>query len=137
MNKRELWDRYKQHLCLVDPVGLELDISRMMFDDSFLATMGPPMADALRAMEQLERGAIANADENRMVGHYWLRAPQLAPDEQIRNEIEECTNAVKQFVTDLHNGTIAPQRGDGFYVVLLIGIGGSAWGRPHRPEHRR
>ena len=128
MNKRELWDRYKQHLCLVDPVGLELDISRMMFDDSFLATMGPPMADALRAMEQLERGAIANADENRMVGHYWLRAPQLAPDEQIRSEIEECTNAVKQFVTDLHNGTIAPQRGDGFYVVLLIGIGGSALG---------
>ena len=27
----------------------------------------------------LEKGAIANADEKRMVGHYWLRAPELAP----------------------------------------------------------
>ena len=29
-------------------------------------------------MAALEKGAIANPDENRMVGHYWLRAPDLA-----------------------------------------------------------
>ena len=33
-------------------------------------------------MEALEAGAIANADEKRMVGHYWLRAPELAPIER-------------------------------------------------------
>ena len=28
-------------------------------------------------VEGLERGAEANVDERRMVGHYWLRAPEL------------------------------------------------------------
>ena len=31
-------------------------------------------------MDALEKGAIANPDEDRMVGHYWLRAaPHMAP----------------------------------------------------------
>ena len=35
---------------------------------------------AFEAMAALEAGAIANPDEQRQVGHYWLRAPELAPD---------------------------------------------------------
>ena len=38
-------------------------------------------------MEELEKGALANPDENRMVGHYWLRAPELAPTPEIAEEI--------------------------------------------------
>ena len=34
-------------------------------------------------MDALEKGAIANPDEKRMVGHYWLRAPELAPTPEI------------------------------------------------------
>ena len=49
--------------------------------------MGEPVASALAAMESLEGGAIANPDEGRMVGHYWLRAPELAPDEYFEVEI--------------------------------------------------
>ena len=35
-------------------------------------------------MDALEKGAIANPDEKRMVGHYWLRAPELAPTPELR-----------------------------------------------------
>merc|ERR1711967_150518 len=35
-------------------------------------------------MESLESGKISNPDEKRMVGHYWLRAPELAPNDAIR-----------------------------------------------------
>ena len=38
------------------------------------------MQKAYAAMDALEKGAIANPDEKRMVGHYWLRAPELRAD---------------------------------------------------------
>ena len=41
--------------------------------------MAQPMQDALEQMKALEGGAISNPDENRMVGHYWLRNAELAP----------------------------------------------------------
>ena len=40
-------------------------------------------------MRELEAGAIANPTEKRMVGHYWLRDPALAPTPELRTEIEE------------------------------------------------
>lgn len=123
-----LWDRYKQHLCQCDEIGLSLDVSRMTFEDSWLASMNESMGAALRAMDELEKGAIANADENRRVGHYWLRDAKLAPDEALCSEIENTISVIKTFAGDIHNEKIKPQRGDGFYVVLVIGIGGSALG---------
>ena len=39
----------------------------------------PKPALALADLAALEAGAIANPDEGRMVGHYWLRNPALAP----------------------------------------------------------
>jgi glucose-6-phosphate isomerase len=68
MNPQALWDRYKSHLCRVTSVGLSLDISRMNFDDGFFSRMEPAMAKAYAAMDALEKGAIANPDEARMVG---------------------------------------------------------------------
>jgi hypothetical protein len=35
------WDRYKKYLCRVDSVGLTLDVSKMEFDDAYLASMKP------------------------------------------------------------------------------------------------
>ncbi len=128
MNQLELWERYRRHLYACEPIGLRLDISRMTFDDELFDRMSDPMARALEAMDELERGAIANVDEQRMVGHYWLRAPQLAPDETIQSEIEQAVADVKKFAEDVHSGAIMPERGDGFYVVLVVGIGGSALG---------
>ncbi len=128
MNPSELWRKYQKHLCVCPTIGLRLDISRMMFDEGYFTEMEPAMQRAFAAMAELERGARANVTENRMVGHYWLRAPQLAPAKDIRRAVEETVQGVKKFAGDIHNQRIAPQRGDGFYFVLVIGIGGSALG---------
>ena len=79
MTAANLWKRYQQYLCQVPSLGLTLDVSRMRFEDDFVDRMAAHMERALKSMDALERGAIANPDENRMVGHYWLRAPDLAP----------------------------------------------------------
>ena len=74
MSTFNLWKRFQQYLCHVPSLGLTLDVSRMRFEDGFLQRMAGPMQQAFEAMDALERGEIANPDENRMVGHYWLRA---------------------------------------------------------------
>ena len=128
MNRLDLWKRYKKYVCRVPSIGLTLDVSRMHFDETLFESMSVPLARAIEAMAELEAGAIANPDENRMVGHYWLRAPQLAPSEETRTKITDTIAAVKNFATSVHTEDIQPQRGGGFYVVLVIGIGGSALG---------
>lgn len=124
----DLWKRYREHLCVCRPVGMTLDISRMGFDAGFFPRMAEPMARAYEAMRQLEGGAIANPDENRMVGHYWLRAPHLAPTAQIRHDIEQTITHIEAFAAQVHARAIAPPHATRFTDVLTIGIGGSALG---------
>jgi glucose-6-phosphate isomerase len=100
----------------------------MQFDDGFLEQMAPAMKRAFEAMDALEGGAIANPDEKRMVGHYWLRAPQLAPKPEIAAEIKKTIADIKQFAADVHSGAIQPPTAPRFTRVLVIGIGGSALG---------
>jgi glucose-6-phosphate isomerase len=78
-------------------------------------------------MAALEKGAIANPDEKRMVGHYWLRQPALAPTAEIRAEIEHTLAAVKAFAAEVQAGRVAGAGGP-FRHLLIIGIGGSALG---------
>src|SRR4051812_12106900 len=99
------WNRFKTHLCHNADLGVTLDISRMPFPDDFFSMMEPRMQGAFAAMTKLEGGAIANPDEKRMVGHYWLRAPQLAPSPDITGEITQTLNAVKDFTAKVHAGT--------------------------------
>ena len=61
-----------------DGLELYLDISRMRFDEELLATLKPKFDKAFADLAALEGRALANTDENRMVGHYWLRTPELA-----------------------------------------------------------
>lgn len=128
MDKLELWDRYRKYLCTCPDLGLLLDISRMRFPDGFFAAMEPPMQRAYGEMAALEAGAAANRDENRMVGHYWLRAPQLAPSAEIAAEIEFTVRAVREFAAGVHDGSIAAPNGRRFSRLLVVGIGGSALG---------
>ncbi|MBZ5659191.1 MAG: glucose-6-phosphate isomerase [Acidobacteriia bacterium] len=128
MEAPDLWKRYRQHACRVDLLDLTLDISRIYFDESFLTTMEPFMQKAFTSMDALESGAIANPDENRMVGHYWLRAPLLAPTKEIAREITESVESIKKFAADMHAGKIRPPMASRFTQVLAIGIGGSALG---------
>ncbi len=122
------WDRFKSLYYTHPKLGLSLDVSRMPFPDDFLAAMEPRLRQAFTDMAALEGGAIANPDEQRMVGHYWLRAPELAPTEELRTAITSTLDAIKTFVTKVHRGGLTAPGGAKFKEVLVIGIGGSALG---------
>jgi glucose-6-phosphate isomerase len=122
------WQRFNRLRAVSAATGVAIDASRMGFDDAWLDSMRPAFEEAFAAMRELEAGAIANPDENRMVGHYWLRAPKLAPAAEIGREIESTIAAVKAFATSVHDGVVRPERASRFTDVLAVGIGGSALG---------
>jgi glucose-6-phosphate isomerase len=128
MASSSLWQRFQQYFLRYDDLDFSIDISRMKFPDDFFAKMRPTIDKAFAAMRELEAGAIANPDEKRMVGHYWLRNPALAPNAELRADIEETNKRIKKFATDVHSGKIAAGNGERFAHILLIGIGGSALG---------
>jgi glucose-6-phosphate isomerase len=116
-----LWDRFQQYYVENSGLGVSLDVSRIRFTEEWLASMEERAQKAFVAMSSLEKGAIANPDENRMVGHYWLRAPELAPTKELQDEIVRCYASIRQFARDVHQS-------DSFSDVLVVGIGGSALG---------
>jgi glucose-6-phosphate isomerase len=128
MASTSLWPRFQRHFLRYDDLDFSIDISRMRFPDDFFEKMRGPIEKAFAAMRELEAGAIANPDEGRMVGHYWLRDSRLAPTPELRADIDETNARIKQFAADVHSGRIAPQKGNRFRHLLLIGIGGSALG---------
>ena len=121
------WNRFKSLYSTHPKLGLSLDISRMPFPDDFLPAMEPKLQKAFADMAALEAGAIANPDEKRMVGHYWLRAPELAPTPELRTAISATLAAIRTFTAKVHQGEISCSAGK-FKEVLVIGIGGSALG---------
>ncbi|MDD2764917.1 MAG: glucose-6-phosphate isomerase [Opitutaceae bacterium] len=121
------WTRFKQHCYPYPALGLSLDLSRLPFPDDFLASLEPKFQQAFADMAALEKGAIANPDEQRMVGHYWLRAPELAPTKEIADAITATLAAIKYFAARVHKGEISSPDGR-FRELLVIGIGGSALG---------
>lgn len=123
-----LFERFLKYRCDCPGLGIRLDLSRMDFEDEFLAAMEPAMQAAYKAMSALEAGAIANPDEKRMVGHYWLRAPALAPNPDIRAQIEQTVRDVQQFARAVREKRLTPPKAARFTDLLLIGIGGSALG---------
>ena len=125
---KQLWDRYQAQLCVDERLGFSIDVSRMDLDDAFFAQHAALTKKAHEAMSALERGAIANPDEKRMVGHYWLRAPTLAPSAEIRAQIEDTLGAIHRFTADVHSGRLSAEDGGRFTNVLVVGIGGSALG---------
>jgi glucose-6-phosphate isomerase len=121
------WSRFKEFFYQDGTLGVSLDISRIPFPDGFLASMEPKIQKAFAEMAAIEKGAIANTSEKRMVGHYWLRAPQLAPTKEISGEITTTLASIKDFASKVHSGAIAGTKGR-FTHLLVIGIGGSALG---------
>lgn len=128
MDAAALWQRYKDWLYYHEGLGLYLDISRIEFDAPFVASMEPRFTQAFAAMEALEGGAIANPDEGRMVGHYWLRDPDRAPTPELRQDINDTLNQIEQFASQIRTAAIYPPGQERFTDILSIGIGGSALG---------
>src|SRR6478752_2467401 len=127
MASSSLWQRFQRYFLEYRELGFSLDISRMRFPDDLFEKMRPQIEHAFAAMRELEAGAIANPDEKRMVGHYWLRNPALGPTPEIRSEIQETVAAIKAFAAEVHAGSVRGANGP-FKNLLLIGIGGSALG---------
>ena len=98
-------------------LGMELDLRFAGVDEA-----GAPaaMAPAFAARAALEAGAVANPDEGRQVGHYWLRLPELAPA-GLGAEVVRAREACRGVAAAVHaEGT--------FSTALVLGIGGSALG---------
>ena len=128
MDNLALWQRYQDWLYYTEDLGIYLDISRISFSDAQIEQLKPKFDKAFKDIEALEAGAIANLDENRMVGHYWLRDPDLAPTAELRQDIIDTNNSVIDFQQKIHSGEIHPPNGGKFTDILSIGIGGSALG---------
>jgi len=122
------FSHYSSQLLRYADLGFTLDLSLMDLPASLHADMADKISRANRDREALESGAIANPDEGRMVGHYWLRNPSLAPNDEIRKQITAPLAALKTFAAKVHSGEIATPSGDKFDTLLIIGIGGSALG---------
>ena len=122
------WQRFCQLLWHHESLGIWLDVSRMAISQQQLNAFEAPFAQAFAAMDALERGAIANPDEDRQVGHYWLRSPELAPERSISDHITTELGRLQSFGADVLNGRIKPPTADRFSDVVWIGIGGSGLG---------
>ena len=74
--------------------------------------------ETMQAMQSLESGEIANPDEGRQVGHYWLRNPSIAPA-SMAQEIQRSWTALEHLQEVFSTG---------YSTLLMVGIGGSALG---------
>ncbi|MBW4649828.1 MAG: glucose-6-phosphate isomerase [Kastovskya adunca ATA6-11-RM4] len=128
MDTAALWQRYQDWLYYHEGLNFYLDVSRIRFDDAFVEAMQPQLEKAFKDMDALEKGAIANPDENRMVGHYWLRDPDLAPSPEIRQEIISTLEEIEAFTAKVHSSAMHPPGSFKFTDIISIGIGGSALG---------
>ena len=76
--------QYAQQLLRYPDMGISLDFSKLPLTPEFLAEMNPLIERAYSDIAALEAGTIANPDENRMVGHYWLRNSAIAPTAELK-----------------------------------------------------
>jgi glucose-6-phosphate isomerase len=121
------WNQFNQSFVRYPDLGFSIDFSRVDLPSGYFDQMTGKITTAEAAMRAVEAGEIANPDENRMVGHYWLRNSSLAPA-GLKSEIDSTLAATLQFAADVHAGNIAPAAGGKFTRVLVVGIGGSALG---------
>jgi glucose-6-phosphate isomerase len=128
MDTANRFARYLRFRSVLDDPFVELDLSHSGLEASDVDALTPSLQQALQAMRDLEAGSIANQDEGRQVGHFWLRAPGLAPTEELSETIRASIEDVDAFVQAVHSGSIAPPEGGAFTKVVLCGIGGSALG---------
>ncbi|KAF8086212.1 hypothetical protein N665_0632s0032 [Sinapis alba] len=125
-----LWKRYLDWLYQQKDLGLYLDVSRVGFTDEFVVDMEHRFQAAFKAMDELEKGSIANPDEGRMVGHYWLRNSSLVPKPTLKTLIENTLDSICSFADEIISGKIKPPSSPAgrFTQILSVGIGGSALG---------
>jgi len=128
MSKTPSWNYFQQHCLQISELGMSIDTSRMNTPDKLPDSLQEKFSIAFKQMQELEKGAIANPDENQMVGHYWLRNPALAPTEKIQNQINGTLKNIQQFAKDIDKKKIKTEKSTQFRNVLSLGMGGSVLG---------
>lgn len=98
-----------------EQLGINVDIRRMGAVHLLLSRW----QKAFTFLDELEGGAIANPDEGRQVGHYWLRNPSIAPSE-IADTVQDSWAQLGMFAAEV--------RENEWKHLLMVGIGGSALG---------
>ena len=83
------WDRFKNYFLHLESLGLSVDICMMSFVEEDLETLKSFAIKALQDMKALESGAVANPDEGRKVGLYWLREARLAAGHHVRVVVKD------------------------------------------------
>jgi glucose-6-phosphate isomerase len=122
MASSSLWQRFQRYFLEYRDLGFSLDVGRMKFPDDLFEKMRRQIEHAFAAMQELEASAIANPMENRMVGHYWVRSPALAPTAGIRSEIEDTIRRIKAFAQEVHTGKASIPEVNAFYIGALIAL---------------
>ncbi len=127
------WRRFQHAYQVYPEIGLALDWSRVPFPDAFPAKTARSLHRAFDEMARIERGEKVNMSEDRRVGHYWLRTPELletASDPELpplAEEIRATVRRIQHFAARVHAGDLVGQTGR-FEHLLVIGVGGSALG---------
>lgn len=111
-----------EHVQLSKPLhaaDVSLDLHALQLPSNLLRRYQSLIECAVEEMQRLEAGEVINVDEQWQTGHYWLRAPELAPS-AYRDEIVATTARIARFAES--------RRGGRNSNLLWIGIGGSGLG---------
>ena len=122
------WDKFCNYLWFDKKLNIWLDISKINFTSKEIKHLEDKFKDVFLSIKELENGAISNIDENRQVGHYWLRNPSISPSSKIGEEIRADINSISEFGKQILNGDIKNKNNQQYTDVLWIGIGGSGLG---------
>jgi hypothetical protein len=82
------------------PVTLDATLCGLADDE----VLDLPFDAVFEAMTALEGGDYANPDERRQVGHFWLRAPHLAPTMVQARDIGEAVDAAARLAHEIRTG---------------------------------
>ncbi len=127
-NSLNNWEKFSDYLWFSNKLNIWIDISKIKFNKQEFNTLENSFEKVFDALDDLEKGAISNIDEKRQVGHYWLRNSSIAPNNKLKNNIDNEISSIKEFGKNILNGEILNKEGHKFTDVLWIGIGGSGLG---------
>ena len=103
----------------ISAAGVTLDFTRMEISAGELQQYSDRVDAAVAEMKDIEAGKRVNTDEDRQVGHYWLRNPDLA-ESDTASAIKKTWDEIATFAESKFSGK--------FDNILWIGIGGSGLG---------
>ena len=86
-----------------------------------------PWQRVFRDLKDTEDGVRVNQDENRQVGHFWLRDPATAPTMKQALDIGDTSSAVVDWIHKIQLGELLLDDAHPITDVIHIGMGGRVW----------